>query len=323
MQNWNYNFLWPFISSIVIVGILMPLFIKMMVVHKEGQQIREEGPKWQNYKAGTPTMGGVVFLVAIVSTNIWSGSYLQLYSTSLFLISLMLLLFGLIGFLDDFIKLKNNRNLGLYAWQKSLLQLFFAVVFISFYFYQKLPIDLQIGPFILHSKILLGLLMIFWLVGFSNAVNLTDGLDGLVAGLSIISYATYAYIAYQQQNMNILLVCLSVCGAMLSFLVFNHKPARIFMGDVGSLALGAGLAAIAILLGNIWSLLWIGIVFVVETASVIIQVIVFKLTGKRVFKMSPIHHHFEMLGWSEWKIVITFWLASLIASGSYLLIFIG
>lgn len=323
MQNWNFNFLWSFISSLVIVSILMPLFIKMMVVHKEGQQIREEGPKWQNYKAGTPTMGGVVFLVAIVATNIWAGSYLQVYSTALFLISLMLLLFGLIGFLDDFIKLKNNRNLGLYAWQKSLLQLLFAIVFISFYFYQKLPIDLQVGSFIWHSRVVLGLLMIFWLVGFSNAVNLTDGLDGLVAGLTIISYATYAYIAYRQQNLDILLVCLSVCGAMLSFLVFNHKPARIFMGDVGSLALGAGLAAIAILLGHIWSLLWIGIVFVIETASVIIQVLVFKLTGKRVFKMSPIHHHFEMLGWSEWKIVLTFWLVSLIASASYLLIFIG
>lgn len=323
MQNWNFNFLWSFISSLVIVSILMPLFIKMMVVHKEGQQIREEGPKWQNYKAGTPTMGGVVFLVAIVATNIWAGSYLQVYSTALFLVSLMLLLFGLIGFLDDFIKLKNNRNLGLYAWQKSLLQLLFAIVFISFYFYQKLPIDLQVGPFIWHSKVVLGLLMIFWLVGFSNAVNLTDGLDGLVAGLSIISYATYAYIAYRQQNLDILLVCLSVCGAMLSFLAFNHKPARIFMGDVGSLALGAGLAAIAILLGHIWSLLWIGIVFVIETASVIIQVLVFKLTGKRVFKMSPIHHHFEMLGWSEWKIVLTFWLVSLIAGASYLLIFIG
>ncbi|AXX64651.1 phospho-N-acetylmuramoyl-pentapeptide-transferase [Bombilactobacillus bombi] len=320
----NLKFLWPLISSFAIVIILMPLFIKMMVINKEGQQIREEGPSWQQKaKAGTPTMGGLIFLIAILATNIWTSSLEQLYTTSLFLISLMLLLFGLIGFLDDFIKLKKKRNLGLYAWQKSTLQLLFAIVFVAIYFHYQLPIDLQIGPFILHSAIIFILFLIFWIVGFSNAVNLTDGLDGLVAGLSIIAFATYAYIAYKQQNMDILLVCVSVIGAMIAFLLFNHKPAKIFMGDVGSLALGATLAAISILLGNPWSLIWIGIVFVLETASVIIQVAVFKITGKRVFKMSPIHHHFEMSGWSEWKVVAVFWIVGLLASISYLLIFVG
>ncbi|MBA1395337.1 phospho-N-acetylmuramoyl-pentapeptide-transferase, partial [Lactobacillus sp. XV13L] len=128
--------------------------------------------------------------------------------------------------------------------------LLFAVVFAALYYYNHLPIDLQIGPWILHSTIIFVFFIMFWLIGFSNAVNLTDGLDGLVCGLSLIAYATYAYLAYVQQNNDILLICLTVCGAMLGFIIFNHKPAKIFMGDVGSLALGAGLAAIAILLGN-------------------------------------------------------------------------
>lgn len=311
----------PFVSSLVITALLMPLFIGMMVTHKEGQKIRAEGPKWQAYKSGTPTMGGAVFLVAIVVTNIWVGSWMKLYTTSLFLMSLMLLLFGAIGFLDDFIKLYKHRNLGLLAWQKSSLQVVFGLLFAFLYIHNGFPTDIQFFQLYIHSTIIFVLFALFWIVGFSNAVNLTDGLDGLATGLSFIAYCAYAYMAWVQKNYDLVLVCLSVAGGLLAFLFFNHKPAKIFMGDVGSLALGAGLATVSILLGNPWSLLWIGIVFVIETLSVIIQVTVFKTTGHRVFKMTPIHHHFEMCGWSEWKIVIVFWLVGLIAAGSYILIF--
>ena len=156
------------------------------------------------------------------------------------------------------------------------------------------------------------------MVGFSNAVNLTDGIDGLASGLGIISFGTYAVISYQEQRFDLLIVCLTIVGALLGFLLFNHKPAKVFMGDVGSLALGGVLAAISILLHREFSLLLIGFIYVCETGSVILQVTSFRLTGKRIFKMSPIHHHFEMSGWSEWRIDITFWIISLICSGLYL-----
>lgn len=173
---------------------------------------------------------------------------------------------------------------------------------------------------IVNSAILFIIFIIFWLVGFSNAVNLSDGLDGLATGLSIVAYGTYAYIAFKQKNLSILIFCMSVIGGLIAFLIYNHKPAKIFMGDAGSLALGGGLAVVSIFLNRPWSLLLVGIVFVCETASVILQVISFQTTGKRIFKMTPIHHHFEMLGWSEWKVDIVFWIVGLIGSIIYLVI---
>ncbi len=160
-----------------------------------------------------------------------------------------------------------------------------------------------------------------WLVGFSNAVNLTDGLDGLVAGQASIAFGTYAIIAAQMGRQDVEYLCLAVIGGLIGFLMYNHKPAQIFMGDAGSLALGGMLAAVALMLHREWSLLLIGIIFVCETASVMLQVASFKLTGKRIFKMAPIHHHFEMLGWSEWRVDITFWLIGIVASAIYLLAF--
>ena len=145
-------------------------------------------------------------------------------------------------------------------------------------------------------------------------MNLTDGIDGLVAGLGSISFATYGIIAWHQQQYDVLVICLSVLGGLLGFFVYNHKPAKIFMGDVGSLALGGLLAAISMMLNQEWTLLLVGLIYVVETASVMLQVTSFKLTGKRIFKMSPIHHHFEMSGWTEWKIDIVFWAISLVTS---------
>ena len=148
-------------------------------------------------------------------------------------------------------------------------------------------------------------------MGFSNAVNLTDGIDGLVAGLGTISFSTYALIAWRQDQIDVLIVCLAIIGGLIGFFPYNRKPAKIFMGDVGSLALGGLLAAISILLHQEWTLLLVGLVYVCETASVMLQVASFKLTGKRIFKMSPIHHHFEMSGWSEWKIDTVFWCIAL------------
>ena len=172
----------------------------------------------------------------------------------------------------------------------------------------------------LPLNIIYGLFVIIWLVGFSNAVNLTDGIDGLVSGLVTISFATYGIIAWHQQQYEVLIVCLAVMGGLVGFFPYNKKPAKIFMGDVGSLALGGLLAAVSIILHQEWTLLLVGLVYIFETASVIIQVTSFKMTGKRVFKMSPLHHHFEMSGWSEWKVDTVFWAIGLIASIVVLLI---
>ena len=158
------------------------------------------------------------------------------------------------------------------------------------------------------------LFIVFWLVGFTNAVNLTDGLDGLVAGLGIISFAAYGIIAMMQRQNEVGVFCFAVVGGLLGFFIYNHKPAKIFMGDMGSLALGGALACVSVLVHHEFSLLIIGIIYVCETASVMIQVASFKTTGKRVFLMTPIHHHFEMKGWSEWKVDTVFWSIALVAS---------
>jgi len=233
----------------------------------------------------------------------------------------ILILYGLLGFLDDFIKVFKKRNLGLTSKQKLIGQIIGGVLFFAAYLYDGLPTELAF-PFLgaVDVGLFYGLFIIFWLVGFSNAVNLTDGLDGLVAGTASIAYGAYAIIAWNQQQLDILIICLTIIGGLIGFFFFNKKPAKIFMGDVGSLALGGGLAAVSILLHQEWSLLLIGLVFVMETASVMIQVTSFKLRGKRVFKMSPIHHHFEMSGWSEWRVVLTFWSIGLIAAALCLLI---
>ena len=182
-------------------------------------------------------------------------------------------------------------------------------------------ISIPLGFAQITNPIILIIFASVWINGFSNAVNLTDGLDGLATGLNIIAYGAYFAIAINQGAQAIALACFVVVGALLGFLIYNKKPAKIFMGDVGSLALGAGLAVISILLNNPWSLLIIGFVFVVETASVILQVWSFKTRGKRIFKMSPIHHHFEMSGWSESKVVYVFWLVGMIAAFIYISIF--
>ena len=228
--------------------------------------------------------------------------------------TIVLALYGVIGFLDDFIKIFKKRNMGLNSKQKLLGQIIGGIIFYLVYRSEGYPGTLNFFGIELPLGLFYGVFAIFWLVGFSNAVNLTDGIDGLVAGLGTISFATYGIIAWHQQQYDVLVICLSVLGGLLGFFAYNRKPAKIFMGDVGSLALGGLLATISIMLNQEWTLLLVGLIYVMETASVMLQVTSFKLTGKRIFKMSPIHHHFEMCGWSEWKIDIIFWLVSIVTS---------
>jgi len=316
------QFLIPLMSGFVITVIFMPLFIGYLRFKKEGQTIRDEGPKWHAKKNGTPTMGGLVFIVAAVISSIWVAIWLQQLTNSLWIALFILVLYGLLGFSDDFIKVFKKQNLGLRAWQKLAGQILGGAVFLAVYFHEGFSHALNI-PLIgtISSSWFFSLFIIVWLVGFSNAVNLADGIDGLVAGLAIVSFATYTIIAFRQNQIDVAIFGLTIIGGLIGFLIFNHKPAQIFMGDVGSLALGGALAAMSILLHREFSLLLIGLVYVIETASVMLQVASFKLFHKRIFKMSPIHHHFEMSGWSEWRIDISFWVFSIICSAIYLLIF--
>ncbi|ARJ72770.1 phospho-N-acetylmuramoyl-pentapeptide-transferase [Latilactobacillus sakei] len=316
------QFLIPLMSGFVITVIFMPLFIGYLRFKKEGQTIRDEGPKWHAKKNGTPTMGGLVFIVAAVISSIWVAIWLQQLTNSLWIALFILVLYGLLGFSDDFIKVFKKQNLGLRAWQKLAGQILGGAVFLAVYFHEGFSHALNI-PLIgtISSSWFFSLFIIVWLVGFSNAVNLADGIDGLVAGLAIVSFATYTIIAFRQNQIDVAIFGLTIIGGLIGFLIFNHKPAQIFMGDVGSLALGGALAAMSILLHREFSLLLIGLVYVIETASVMLQVASFKLFHKRIFKMSPIHHHFEMSGWSEWRIDISFWVFSIICSTIYLLIF--
>lgn len=313
-MEWTQIFI-PIVCSFAITVAVMPMFIGYFQMKKQGQTTREDGPTWHNVKTGTPTMGGLVFLVASFITALLVGLWKQELTPSLLIILFILVLYGLLGFLDDFIKVFKKRNMGLNSRQKLFGQIIGGLVFYFVYRSEGLPDTLDLfGVVTLPLGIFYGVFVIFWLVGFSNAVNLTDGIDGLVAGLGTISFATYAIIAWKQQQFDVVIICLSVIGGLLGFFPYNKKPAKIFMGDVGSLALGGLLAAISIILRQEWTLLLIGLVYVCETASVILQVTSFKLFGKRIFKMSPIHHHFEMCGWSEWKIDIVFWLTGAVCS---------
>ncbi|GEP19711.1 phospho-N-acetylmuramoyl-pentapeptide-transferase [Pediococcus argentinicus] len=306
------------IGAIISAGITlsaMPSFINYFRKRDEGQMIRDEGPSWHQKKSGTPTMGGLVFIVAITIASLITGTIQKSLNSDLLMLVFILIIFGLLGFWDDSIKLLKRQNEGFKAWQKMLGQIIGSVIFFLVIQASNLPLGINIpGLGEWHMGVWYVLFVIFWLAGFSNAVNLSDGLDGLVAGLSTIAFGAYAILAAHLYNTSVFIFCITVVAAMLSFMVFNHKPAKIFMGDMGSLALGGALGAVSILLNHELSLLFIGIVFVLETLSVILQVASFKLTGHRIFKMSPIHHHFEMLGWSEWKVDFVFWTVGLIGA---------
>lgn len=304
----------PFIMSLILTAIFLPIFINYAHRKKQGQMIREEGPKWHEKKSGTPTMGGFVFNLVIVITSIIVSLIFKCMNASVLVLGFIIMLYGFLGFWDDSIKLWKKQNEGLKPWQKFVGQIFGGVIFLVVYYFEGFPFSISLFGHELNLGLLYGVFVLIWLVGFSNAVNLTDGIDGLVAGQSIIAFGAYAIIAWAQDQTGVLMFCISVIGSLAAFLWFNHKPAQIFMGDMGSLALGGALAAVSVLVHHELSLLIIGIIFVIETASVILQVTSFRLTGKRIFKMSPIHHHFEMCGWNEWQIDIAFWIVGLIAA---------
>ncbi|WP_445488414.1 phospho-N-acetylmuramoyl-pentapeptide-transferase [Niallia sp. 03133] len=300
--------------SFLITVLISPIIIPFLRRLKFGQSIREEGPKSHQKKSGTPTMGGVMILLSVVVTTLVMTSKFSEPTIKTYLLLFVMLGFGLLGFLDDFIKVVMKRNLGLTSKQKLLGQIIVSVVV---YFVLK-QTDFSTAvhiPFV-DKSFDLGwfyvLFIIFWLVGFSNAVNLTDGLDGLVSGTAAISFGAFAVLAWSQSQYEISIFAVAIVGGVLGFLVFNAHPAKVFMGDTGSLALGGAIAAIAILTKLEIILILIGGVFVIETLSVILQVISFKSTGRRIFRMSPLHHHYELVGWSEWRVVVTFWSVGLL-----------
>lgn len=305
MNGTIFTMMMAFIMAVLLSPLVIPLLRKL----KFGQFIRDEGPKMHAKKAGTPTMGGVVILVAIVTASLVMGAKLGVLSTELYLLLFVTCGFGLLGFLDDLIKIVKKRNLGLTSRQKLLGQLVIAIVFYEvlqqsgFSTAVTLPgsekvIDLG------HYYLIFAILM---LIGASNATNLTDGMDGLLAGTAAVAFGAYVVMALEALDLVSAVFAAAVVGALLGFLVFNAHPARVFMGDTGSLAIGGGIASLAMMTKFELILIVIGGIFVLETLSVMIQVASFKLTGKRVFKMTPIHHHYELSGWSEWRIVATFW----------------
>ena len=303
-------------AAFVLTVILAPIGIPLLRRLKFGQSIREEGPQSHQKKAGTPTMGGIIFLISIIAVTIICGLYFELFTTQTIVLLIVFVGFGVIGFLDDGIKVILKRNLGLTSLQKLFGQIVISIA--AFLLLKVGDFSTVIGVPFTSIEMDLGIFyvgfLIFWLVGFSNAVNLTDGLDGLVAGTASIAFAALGVIALFNGQTDIALFTFAVAGALLGFLMFNANPAKVFMGDTGSLALGGALAMVSILVKEELLLLLIGLVFVIETASVILQVGSFKLRKKRIFKMSPIHHHFELSGWSEWKVVIVFWSTGLLVA---------
>ncbi len=303
---------------LTLVGI--PAFIRYYrKAQITGQQMHED-VKQHQAKVGTPTMGGLVFLIATVVVSFLVALFTKQLTNNVGMILFILVLYGLVGFLDDFLKVFRKINEGLNPKQKFTLQVLGGIIF--YIFYERGGDILSVFGYPIHLGWLYIIFALFWLVGFSNAVNLTDGIDGLASISVVISLSAYGVIAYLQNQMDLLLVIFTMIGGLLGFFIFNHKPAKVFMGDVGSLALGGMLAAISMALHQEWTLLIIGIVYVFETTSVMMQVSYFKLSGgKRIFRMTPVHHHFELGGlsgqgnpWSEWKVDFFFWGIGLVAS---------
>ena len=335
------------LTALLISLLLGPWLITRLREFQIGQHIREEGPQSHQKKAGTPTMGGVLIVVSIiVPTLMWAN----LRNRYVWLAVLSTLAFGAVGFADDYIKIVRRRSLGLTAREKIGLQTLFSICIGIYLLYltnthqyeTKLTVPLfkTFAPDLLIDQLFstpfwffgyLPFLFVIWMVivGCSNTVNLTDGLDGLAIGCTLIASAAltaltyvtsnavlsdYLDLQYIRQAGELTIFCGSMVGASLGFLWYNAHPAEVFMGDVGSLALGGAIGTVAVIIKQELLLVFIGGVFVAEGLSVIIQVASFKLRGKRVFRMAPLHHHFELSGWSESKVIIRFWIASLILS---------
>ncbi|TSB46324.1 phospho-N-acetylmuramoyl-pentapeptide-transferase [Alkalicoccobacillus porphyridii] len=302
------------IISFGVAVMFSPLFIPFLKRLKFGQSIREEGPESHLKKSGTPTMGGIIFVFAILVTVLGMTISSNNVTPEIILLLIVTLGYGLVGFIDDYLKVVKKHNLGLTSKQKLIGQLIIAVIF--YLGLVQIGFSTEIAIPATSYSIDIGLLylplIIVMLVGASNAVNLTDGLDGLLAGTGAIAFGAFAVLAWNAGYFDVSLFSAAVVGAVLGFLVFNAHPAKVFMGDTGSLALGGAITGIAILSKMELMLILVGGVFVIETLSVIIQVISFKTRGKRVFKMSPLHHHYELSGWSEWRVVVTFWLVGML-----------
>ena len=318
------------LTALAISLLVGPRMIRWLAEYQVGQRVRSDGPQTHLSKAGTPTMGGALILAAIVAaTLLWA----DLANRFVWVVLLVTVAFGLIGFWDDYLKLVVGNSRGLIARYKYFWQSFAGLgAAIVLYVTAQSPADTTLYvPFFKHFVVPLGVLFIpltyFVIVGSSNAVNLTDGLDGLaimpsvlVAGaLGVFAYASgnvvfsnYLGIPYLAGAGEVLVICSAIFGAGLGFLWFNTYPAQVFMGDIGALALGAALGVIAVVVRQEIVLFIMGGVFVMETVSVILQVASFKLRGKRIFRMAPIHHHFELKGWAEPKVIVRFWIITVI-----------
>lgn len=320
----SFSVLLGFVTSAIIGKVGLPILKGL----KARQEVREEGPEAHKSKSGTPTMGGWFFILAtLLSLFILSasktvigfiGDSFSLGDSFFFLLS-GLLFYAMIGFIDDFLKVVLKQNLGLRAWQKLVLQI--VVVSFLVIFFQNLIKDTEVARDIV---ILQWVIQVpFWVyvpfvvlifLGTTNATNVTDGLDGLLSGCAAISFVAFAFIALMQNKIGVAIFCLVLSGALLGFLLYNKYPAKVFMGDTGSLAIGGLLAAVAVVLHAEFLLVIIGGVYVFETLSVLLQVVYFKYTkkrygeGRRIFLMSPFHHHLELKGWNEQKIVRVFYI---------------
>ena len=297
--------------------LMLPRLIKYLHVLKFGQAIREEGPQSHMHKKGTPTMGGISFIIAIVISLI-VAMFLDSSNIKYYVLFIYTTIsFSIIGYIDDMLIVVKKKNDGLAPRKKLMLQIIFSVIFyilVTFIYKDVNYIHIPVIDYNLNISYFYIIFLVFWQTGFSNAVNLTDGLDGLATSVTIITTSTFALLAYKENNFPVLVFCLTIVGALVGFLLFNRNPAKIFMGDTGSLALGGILAAISVILHKEVAFLFIGLVYILETLSVIIQVAYFKKTGKRIFKMSPLHHHFELSGYGEVKTVYIFVIIAVISS---------
>ena len=306
-----------FVVSFMVTVLMLPKLIKYLHFLKFGQAIREEGPQSHMHKKGTPTMGGISFILATVFALI-IAMFIDSSNIKYYIIFIYTTIsFSIIGYIDDMLIVVKKKNDGLAPRKKLMLQILFSIIFyvlVKFIYEDINYIYIPGLEYQLNISYLYMIFVVFWQTGFSNAVNLTDGLDGLATSVTIITTSTFALLAYKENNFPIFVFCLVLVGALIGFLLFNKNPAKIFMGDTGSLALGGILAAISIILHKEIAFIFIGLVYILETLSVIIQVAYFKKTGKRIFKMSPLHHHFELSGYGEVKTVYLFVIIALIFS---------